>query len=193
MAWHLLPAGSRVAVEVAERYADGKTTRDELQAVRDGFRAAPGGPAEVINGIRYRTDFGGAVADADATWAAQAGMRGSADAAAWAACRAAGGEVKSDRFSHLLSAEMAARRLLLWDVVGPPTFRPVRFDPRWRSANSVALARAIYEDRAFERLPILADALIDSGCDEDIILAHCRSDGPHIRGCWAVDLVIAKE
>jgi hypothetical protein len=88
---------------------------------------------------------------------------------------------------------MAARRLLLWDGVGPATFRPIRFDPLWRSADSVALAEVVYEDRAFERLPMLADALIDAGCGEDIILAHCRSPEPHIRGCWAVDLVLAKE
>jgi hypothetical protein len=45
------------------------------------------------------------------------------------------------------------------------------------------LARGIYEDRAFDRLPLLGDALMDAGCDNDDILAHCRSDGPHTRGC----------
>jgi hypothetical protein len=46
---------------------------------------------------------------------------------------------------------------------------------------------------AFDRLPILADALEEAGCDEPALLAHCRSDGPHVRGCWAVDLVLGKE
>ena len=81
---------------------------------------------------------------------------------------------------------------LIRDVFGNP-FRHVAFDPRWRTADTVGLARGIYEERAFDRLPLLADALMDAGCDEDQLLAHCRSDGPHVRGCWVVDLVLGKE
>jgi hypothetical protein len=55
------------------------------------------------------------------------------------------------------------------------------------------LARGIYDDRAFDRLPILADALIDAGCDDEAILGHCRGPGPHVRGCWVADLVLGKE
>ncbi len=62
----------------------------------------------------------------------------------------------------------------------------------WRSSTVVALAEGIYQDRAFDRLPILADALQDAGCDNDDILTHCRSDGPHVRGCWPVDLLLGK-
>ena len=72
-------------------------------------------------------------------------------------------------------------------------FRPVTFDPRWRTSDVVGLARAIYDDKAFERMPILADALMDAGCEEEQIIAHCRGDGPHVRGCWVVDLVLGKE
>ena len=57
----------------------------------------------------------------------------------------------------------------------------------------LGLARGIYEDRAFDRLPLLADALMDAGCADEQILAHCRSEGPHVRGCWVVDLVLGKE
>lgn len=64
---------------------------------------------------------------------------------------------------------------------------------RWRTADVLGLARAISEGRAFDRLPILADAPMDAGCDDDAILAHCRSQGPHVRGCWVVDLVLGKE
>jgi len=78
------------------------------------------------------------------------------------------------------------------DIVGNP-FRPVAFDPRWRTVDAVGVARAIYDDRAFGRLPILADALMDAGCDDEHVLAHCRSRGPHTRGCWVVDLVLGKE
>ncbi len=78
------------------------------------------------------------------------------------------------------------------DVTGNP-FRPVAVDPAWRTATAVGIAQAIYDDRAFDRLPILADALQDAGCENADILAHCRGDGPHVRGCWVVDLVLGKE
>jgi hypothetical protein len=57
----------------------------------------------------------------------------------------------------------------------------------------LALALAAYDERAFERLPILADALADARCDDEAILGHCRSDGPHARGCWVVDLILSKD
>jgi hypothetical protein len=76
-------------------------------------------------------------------------------------------------------------------IVGNP-FRPVAFDPRWRTETAVALAAGIYELRAFDRLPILADALEEAGCDHPDVLAHCRGPGPHARGCWVVDGVLGK-
>ena len=80
---------------------------------------------------------------------------------------------------------------LIRDIFGNP-FRPVTLDPRWQSSTVLDLARTIYDERAFERLPILADALMDSGCDSDEVINHCRSEGPHVRGCWVVDLILAK-
>jgi hypothetical protein len=81
---------------------------------------------------------------------------------------------------------------LLRDVFGNP-FRPVTADPAWLSSTVTAMARGIYADRAFDRLPILADALQDAGCDHEDVLAHCRGPGPHARGCWVVDLALGKE
>jgi hypothetical protein len=89
-------------------------------------------------------------------------------------------------------AERSAQSALVRDIFGNP-FRPVAFNPRWRTADVLGLARGIYEERAFDRLPLLADALMDAGCDPDDILTHCRSEGPHVRGCWVVDLVLGKE
>jgi hypothetical protein len=77
-------------------------------------------------------------------------------------------------------------------VFGNP-FRPVTLDPQWRTSTVVDLARGIYDDRAFDRMPILADALQDAGCDSADALDHCRGPGPHVRGCWVVDLVLGKE
>jgi hypothetical protein len=80
----------------------------------------------------------------------------------------------------------------LLDIFGNP-FRPVTFPPSWRTDIVLTLARQVYESRDFSAMPILADALQDAGCDNDDILNHCRGDGPHMRGCWVVDLVLGKE
>jgi len=80
---------------------------------------------------------------------------------------------------------------LLRCMFGNP-FRPVAFDPSWRTSTVVALAGGVYADRAFDRLPILADALQDAGCENEDILAHCRGSGPHARGCWVVDMLLGK-
>jgi hypothetical protein len=69
---------------------------------------------------------------------------------------------------------------------------PMAVDPAWLTSTVVSLAQGIYDDRAFDRLPILADALQDAGCEDPDVLGHCRSDGPHVRGCWVVDLVLGK-
>jgi hypothetical protein len=82
--------------------------------------------------------------------------------------------------------------VLLRDIFGNP-FRPVTLDPRWLTSSVLDLARVIYDERAFERMPVLADALMDAGCDNDHILVHCRGDSPHVRGCWVVDLLLGKE
>ncbi len=81
---------------------------------------------------------------------------------------------------------------LLRDIFGNP-FRPVTFDPAWRTSTAVGVAEAIYADRTFDNLPVLADALQDAGCDHPDILTHLRDPGPHVRGCWALDLVLGKE
>jgi hypothetical protein len=87
--------------------------------------------------------------------------------------------------------ERAVQASLLRCIFGNP-FRPIAADPSWLTSTVVGLADAIYNDRAFDRLPILADALVESGCDNPDILRHCRSEGPHARGCWACDLLLKK-
>jgi len=83
-------------------------------------------------------------------------------------------------------------RELALEFVGPNPFRPVVFDPVWRNDTVLSLAKHIYESRDFSVMPILADALQDAGCEHVEILTHCRGDGPHVRGCWVVDLVLDK-
>ncbi len=77
---------------------------------------------------------------------------------------------------------------LLEDIFGDP-FRQVAFETEWRTATVLALARGIYADGTFDQLPILADALEDAGCADEELLGHCRGPGPHVRGCWAIDLL----
>ena len=88
--------------------------------------------------------------------------------------------------------EAAAQIQLLHDIFGNP-FRSIAAALFWLTPNVVNLAQAIYQNRAFDRLPVLADALEEAGCTNADILAHCRQPGPHVRGCWVVDLVLGKE
>jgi hypothetical protein len=87
--------------------------------------------------------------------------------------------------------EEASHANLLRDIFGNP-FRPATLDPAWRTPTVVALAGQMYESRDFTAMPILADALQDAGCDNEDVLDHCRGPGPHVRGCWVVDLVLGK-
>jgi hypothetical protein len=90
------------------------------------------------------------------------------------------------------ATECAAQCRLVRHIFGNP-FRPVAVDPSWLTPAVTKLARAVYDDRAFDRVPELADTLERAGCTNTDILAHCRQPGEHVRGCWAVDLILRKE
>jgi hypothetical protein len=90
------------------------------------------------------------------------------------------------------TAREAVEASLLRNLLGNP-FRPVAFDPGWRTDTAVSLARRVYESRDFSLMPILADALQDAGCESADVLRHCREPGTHVRGCWVVDGVLGKE
>jgi hypothetical protein len=194
ISWALLQTDSRKDVELAERHADGLTTNDELRAIREVFRATETDEVvEIIDGHRYRCDFGGSAADKNALRAARSTMRQSADVVAWSDLRGTGRDFTDREFKSRLSAEMTTRRLLLHEILGPLPFRPVRIDALWQTSNVTDIAQTIYDNRAFERLPIFADALEEAGCTNADILNHCRSDGPHVRGCWVVDVILGKQ
>jgi hypothetical protein len=88
-------------------------------------------------------------------------------------------------------AKYAGWRPIIHDIFGNP-FRPVAFAPEWRSSSTLGLATAMYESRDFSPMPVLADALEEAGCDHPDVLTHCRGAGPHVRGCWVIDLVLGK-
>ena len=81
---------------------------------------------------------------------------------------------------------------LLREIFGNP-FRPIVIDPAWLiwKKNRVArMARAIYDQRRFRKLPILADTLEAAGCTDAGLLTHCRARREHVRGCWVVDALL---
>jgi hypothetical protein len=81
---------------------------------------------------------------------------------------------------------------VLRDLIGNP-FRPVALDPAWRTSTVLALAAGIHAEGAFDRLPILTDAVQDAGCDNEDMLTHCHNPhAVHVRGCWVVDLLLGK-
>jgi hypothetical protein len=89
-------------------------------------------------------------------------------------------------------AELKRQSKVLRCIFGNP-FRPTASAPEWRTDTAVLLARGMYESRDFSAMPILADALQDAGCENADVLGHCRGPGPHVRGCWVMDLVLGKE
>jgi hypothetical protein len=92
-------------------------------------------------------------------------------------------------------AAVAEQAALLRDVVGNP-FRPVKLRPallKWNGGTIPKLAQAIDEGRTFADLPVLADALEEAGCGDESVLAHCRGAGPHVRGCWVIDLILGRK
>jgi hypothetical protein len=79
---------------------------------------------------------------------------------------------------------------LFRDIIGNP-FRPVALHSdwlAWEGGTVGRLAETIYEERRYQDLPVLADALEEAGCDEPEILDHLRGRGVHARGCWILDL-----
>ena len=99
------------------------------------------------------------------------------------------------RASNKPEREKQVQAAFLHDIFGNP-FRAVTVDASWlvwSNGTVVKLAQAVYDERAFERLPILGDALEEAGCLDTEILAHCRGSGPHVRGCWLVDTLLGRE
>ena len=179
----------RRAVAIREGYEDGLASESDLAAAQDAARAAR---RELRYPLRGVVDAGSLPESAPA-WAAGAAsnaVNGNYHPIPYLAARAAAC-LSNAPWQGAVAAETRALCPILRDIVGNP-FRPLLADPVWLTSTVVALAGAVYHDRAFDRLPILADALEDAGCDSDDILSHCRADGPHVRGCWVVDLLLGK-
>jgi hypothetical protein len=173
---------TRAAVEVAERFVDGRACDLEFQAARMGTMVAYRAPG--LAGLAAAT-VGLALTGDDAVAAAR-----DASAAALTVMVPSGHHGRAAR-----ARERLAQCQLLRDIAGNP-FRSAAVANTWLAWNDgivPKLAQAIYDEGAFDRLPVLADALEEAGCEDAELLRHCRGGGEHVRGCWAVDLVLRRE
>ena len=173
--WPALQASrARFALLTAERYADGQTDASTLfVACAEGSQtdpadvAARNAAAGLIDAPRYVDLCSEQCADA----AALVGIHDGAEEARW--------------------LERCAQADILRCLFGNP-FHQVTFDQSWLAPTVRQLAAAIYDERAFDRLPVLADALEEAGCADVAVLSHCREPGPHARGCWVVDALTGR-
>jgi hypothetical protein len=169
--WHLLgDERSRRAVEVAERFADGLASPVDLTDARygaeDALRDAAGAAYQAAAAAYHTTgDYLPGVAEE------------------------AGFDVTE---TGLLPPEVVCE--MLRDLFGNP-FRPAKAERGWLSGHDGVVpkvAQAIYDERRFCDLPVLADTLEETGCDNPDVLGHCRGTGEHYRGCWVVDLLLGR-
>jgi hypothetical protein len=171
---------SRKAVGLVEEYADGSIDRGRLVSARDDAR-------EVKRNLRgpSQTPFQRA---ANAAFDATRDTGSSAsNNAPYEAARA----LHFEDHNHCEEGELRQQASLLRCIFGNP-FLPVSLNPTWYTLRVVSLAKGIYDDRDFELMPILGDALEAAGCDDADILTHCRSQTEHARGCWVVDAILGK-
>jgi hypothetical protein len=216
--WHfLVHEVSRGAVQVAERCADGLTSEDEqyeaFQAAVD-VRYQLEADFDVYN-LKENSLYADTITNAGlnryaasvAAEAAVSSVEGFGDGAfsgpaAYICAAEAVGRAywKGDRLNtDAESDELSDQAALIRDVFSNP-FRPISINPSWLTLTVLSLAQTAYEERIMpsgeldpERLAVLSDALEEAGCDREDILEHLRSAGPHVRGCWAVDLILGKK
>lgn len=194
--WHLFTdPRSKRAVEIAEKVADGMATETELASAKEALEQLDfsGQPACATRRIAYKVTFQKERLNADvfrdvdeadtaddvAVVAAYSVVKRSSDPAAWGVAR---------------NCEKERQAILLRELFGNP-FRQVSVDSFclvWNDGTIPKVAQGIYDEQAFDRLPILADALEESGCTNQDCLQHCRKPDGHIRGCWLMDLLLAK-
>jgi hypothetical protein len=204
--WSLLQDfRSRRAVEVAESFADGEATELALQLEMsesvDGWEGKDGAAVWAAAACIHVTD---ADALAGAIWTSRCAAasfaddrwRDAVDAAPTCGQGIVDWVMAEPPRESKAWAERKEQSDLLRDLFALLPFRPVAVETSWLTWNggtAVKLAQSIYHDRAFDCLPVLADALEEAGCQDPAILGHCRHPGVHVRGCWLIDLLTGRE
>ncbi len=181
--WHLLSdEKARAAVEAAEQYADGRIGKARLSAACNAaYHAVPQSSWTEEFAVQHASRWATAGALDDVLFYTPR-------AVAFGLPRLQG--LKKADAKNVRQGEQAAQCALLRDIFGNP-FRPVTADPAWMTPTVRKLARVIYDERTFDGLPVLADALEEAGCSDADVLSHCRGLEAHVRGCWVVDLLTA--
>ena len=165
----------RAAIELAEAFADRLARKSDLFPLHRLDKAKRADRAAMLVAAKH---------------ASLGTLRLAVSEARWAALH----QMYHTDFGDAHKAESSAQADLIREVFGNP-FRmgQISQDVLARNDDTVGkLAQAIYNDRAFDRLPILADSLEESGCTNADILNHCRQPGEHVRGCWVVDELLGK-
>jgi hypothetical protein len=174
--WQQMPDECcRQAAEIGEQYADGLTTAEKRNAAWEAVRI-------MKEDAVAEQDFERAVRVRDTEGAVYDDMR--------------------RQYFNIPDIAWRTKCALLRDIFGNP-FRPPSPVPAvvlaWNGGTVRRLAEFLYAERGMPegtldtaRLAILGDALLDAGCDNEELIQHCRSTGPHVRGCWAVDLILGK-
>ncbi|MCI0464681.1 MAG: hypothetical protein L0Z62_47765 [Gemmataceae bacterium] len=195
--WRFADSRAWAAVEAAEQLADGTTTPEVLKDTATEAHATWGETYRA----RYSFD------------ASPHRPTNACEVTAWAACdllapfresNPSADAIRSMAVNTIGRVRMGVKQTkapqaaLLREILGNP-FRPVSLDPCWRTPVITTLGQAAYEDRclpagtlAQDCLAVLADALEEAGCTDDAILSRLRGPGPHVRGCWALDLLLGR-
>jgi hypothetical protein len=186
---HLLGARSHNAVDVLERFVDGSASGTGMaiainlhqRAVQDAWRNAARIGAGVVNQL----------------------MTGAAWPLAWNAVSEVRRAIREDSPQADTYGESTSQVALLRDIFGNPFHPSPSLPPAvlaWNDGTVRRLAQAAYDERQLPagtldagRLGVLADALLDAGCGDDEVVRHLREPGPHVRGCWAVDIILGRE
>jgi hypothetical protein len=192
--WPWLGDANRAAIEAAERVADKLLRVAELAPLCSATRQVAL-PSEGRNQYLsvWRTSVNPAAHAAKPSAWPEA-LSTADECAAVAGFYSPNGANQEQEWSQARRTEFAEQCRILRDLLGN-RFQPMKaIGSSWQQGGVTVLnlARTIYEERTFDRLPILADALEDAGCADRDMLDHCRGPGPHVRGCWVVDLLLAK-
>jgi hypothetical protein len=189
--WHLLDdERSQKAVEAAEQFADGAISTQQLfyshSVAYVAWTAAASARPGVPSGYEA-TDAAYEVAGEDVQRAATC----AASSAARAVARLAASDTLDPAFISAREGAEREQASIFRDILGNP-FCPCTITPVLLNETVVKIAHAIYHECAFEQMPILADALEENGCRDATVLAHCRADTPHARGCHVLDLILGR-
>jgi hypothetical protein len=203
--WEHLDESSRHAVEVAERFADGRAPKAELAAAHERAVEAHRSASETLAAMQERREAlpeelaVRVFATRAAEWTAGLRLADATEVVAHStvtirASPLSQGPGRPPGRVGRQQEESSFQAGLLRCLFRSP-FWPAAADGAWITGGGgtvTRLARAIYDERAFGRLPVLADALEEAGCTDPAVLVHCRGGGPHARGCWVVDALLGK-